>query len=335
MALPRFLTKSVGEAAGALGAAQDLLPGSGKSRLTNVATAIVDPNQVLSSPGGVFNNGKAFTPVAAPASGGQAPAGGGGSPSGTAINTGGTDLSSTGGGSGSGVDVNLLHSLRSDIANTITDLTGKYHSIMDAIDSSTADAAQQTEKTYAGQEGDTTQSYNDQVPGLNFGYYANGIGDSTYRGTALDSAANALKSSINTIEGNKTSDLQKIAATGASKKAGYAADLGNLGNVGATANADTNASDLTSTKADLQTRASQVAADMPNFQTGAQFSQALKAAAPTQDVTPVIAALTKVVQGQAAAPVKAQVAGQILNNSNLSDADKKKLSDQFGLTATA
>lgn len=338
MALPRFLTHAVGDVVGAAGAVQNALPGKGTSSASKVANAIVDPNVVMSNPSGVFTKSPAFTPIKT-ASAGQAPAAGGGA-AGAGIDTGGTGVASgfdasagSAAAAASAAHVANLHSLRGDIASFITDLTGKYHAIMDAIDASKGDAAQQTVKTYDQQEGDTTQQYNDQVPGLNFGYYANGIGDSTYRGTALDSAANALKGSINTIEGNKTADLQKIEQTAQSKKAGYGADLNNLGQVQNASNIDDSESNLQSTRADLLTRGSQVAGDMPNYGTGAQFVNDLKASAPTKDVQPVIDALTKVISGQAAQPIKQQIAGQILNNSNLADDQKKKLATQFGLSA--
>jgi hypothetical protein len=332
MALPRWLTHATGDVVGAVGAV------TGSKTAKNVANAIVDPNVTLSNPMGLVTKAPAFTAAPRAASGGQAAAGGG-SQAGADINAGGTGVSSGFDASGDSAQAAAdakhaanLQSLRSDIATFVSQLTGMYHDITGKIDTATSDAANQTVKTYADQEGSTTQQYNDQVPGLNFGYYANGIGDSTYRGQALDNAGNALKGSIAQIENNKTSDLQKIQQTSAAKKAGYAADEANLGNVMGGANIDDSESNLQGTRADLMTKMSATQADMPNYNTGAQFSADLKAAAPTKDVQPVIDALTKVIKGQAAQPIKQQVANQILNNSNLSDGDKKKLADQFGIT---
>jgi hypothetical protein len=70
MALPRWLTAPVGQAARTVGRTYDYLtPGAGTSTLTNAGRSIVDPNAVYTGGlGGLFNAKSDFTPVAKAAS---------------------------------------------------------------------------------------------------------------------------------------------------------------------------------------------------------------------------------------------------------------------------
>src|SRR4051794_416975 len=66
MALPRWLTAPVGQAARTVGRTYDYLtPGAGTSTLTNAGRSISDPNAVYTGGFGGLLNGKSdFTPVA-------------------------------------------------------------------------------------------------------------------------------------------------------------------------------------------------------------------------------------------------------------------------------
>lgn len=232
MALPRWLTATVGAGAQTVGRAYDYAtPGSGTSTLTNAGRSITDPNVVYTGGIGGLVNGKSdFTPVAT--GGNNNSANLGLDPSqgvlGASTVAGNSGQYNAGGGS---------MAYENNLADQLRGIISTYDSLNGGVDTASNDAVNNYNTQYNQQAGDLNNEYASATNQLAGQYGARGLADSSYYGNAQDDAKNTYNTNVQSLVDQRNQNLASIGQQAASAKAGYAASknqysdiLGNLNN---------------------------------------------------------------------------------------------------------
>lgn len=230
--------------------------------------------------------------------------------------------------------VSLRNARRGEIDSILNRFAPAYGALYGKIDASVADQTNETRAKYGEQKQDLTTEHQQAIPGLNFTYNAAGLGDSSFRGRALDSADAALSKSVNEVQRNEDDDIAKLGQFRATKIAGYQADQAGLESVRQAAHQSEDPNELLNLRNTIDTKLRGLGAEMAGFETGGAYREQLKGVAPVRDLAPIKNALSSLLQGQAATGVKKNVAQKLIDASGADENTKKELYDQF-LAGTA
>lgn len=310
MALPRWLTATVGRAAQADGRLFDYLtPGSGTNRVTNAGRSIVDPNVTYQGGiGGLFNGQADFKPP------------------GQVLGANTTNLQDQGqdptggaygaGGAGNGID----QGYKNGIADQLRSIISAYDSLYGGVDTTANDAIGNYNKQYGQQSDELNNQYGAATNQLAGQYGARGLADSSYYGNAQDEAKNTYDTNVQSLVDQRNQNLAQIGQQAAGAKAGYAGSRGQyagiLGNLDSYGQAG-----LQSLGGNLQGAQAGVQQAQAGQGTQADFIRSIQGLPALQNSggSQLQAQLQKLSQTGAPSQVKNQIAQGIINQAQLQD----------------
>jgi len=223
----------------------------------------------------------------------------------------------------------LVSQRQAGISAQLNSYNSMFAGLFGKADAAAADQSATTGANYGTQRTNLTDQYNQEVPGIDMSYYLGGIGDSSLRGTGLRKAEDALKMGIGSVNANEATDLAGIGKELSGLKSGYQADQNNIETLRNSANQSTDANELLALQNDIAVKISGLQATTDSMDTAEGFRGRLRASTPTQNLSPIKATLTSLMNGAANPALKAQIGKQIVDNADLSQPQKDELYAQF------
>lgn len=338
MAIPRWITNTVGRASQAAGRTYDYLtPGAGTSTLTQVGRNIVDPNLVYTGSLSPFAPNPLITPgsekkfqsttsAAAPA------------PGGTTETTPDTSLMSTdmAGGAGTGIDYGAVSRAKGDISALIQSIGNLYDTIYGKQSATAQEQLANLEESYGKGTKALAETFAAEMPRLQASYNARGTGDSTEAMTAAYQAGKGYESQLESRAQELAGAKTKLGEFLTTSRAGMEAQKGAYQRALQDLQASTDINELTSFKNSLDQRIAELEAQASGTMTEAGYREALSQAIPRQpDTAQLQANLTTLIQGQAAPMVKKSVGLRMIDLSGLPETTKRQLSADFTASVDA
>ncbi len=323
MALPRWLTATVGKAAQAAGRTYDYLPGQGTSTLTKAGRSISDPNQVYTGSTSYLalnpismalnkNNSASFQQVAPNRQNAVLSA----SASGDSMTGEDDPFAAYGQAGGAGVDAGY----RNTLADKLRSIISAYDSLSGGVDTVANDAISNYQKQYGQQSDDLNNEYaktTNQMAGI---YGARGLADSSYYGNAQDEAKNTYNSNVQSLIDNRNQGLSTIGQQAATAKASYGAGRSQYSDILSGLN-NYDQSSLNSLGGQLPGAMAGIQQAQAGQGTQADFIRGIQGlpALQQQGGTQLQAQLQKLVGTGAPNMVKSQIAQGLINQAQLQD----------------
>lgn len=342
MAVPRWISKRVGQAARTVGTAYDYLtPGKGSSTLTNVGRNIVDPNVVYTggltpaglvrsvrSPQSEFRSTTSAPTMSAAAPQEQAPD----------LSLAGGSMAGGGGGGSGGptIDYGAVNKAKGDITALIQSIGNLYDSIYNQQVGLTKEQQGNLEESYGKGTKALAETFAAEMPRLQASYSARGTGDSTEAMTAAYQAGKGYEQQLESRAEELKSGKTKLGEFLTTSRAGMEAQKGAYQRALENLKASTDLDELASFRNTLEQRISELQAQQAGTMTESGYRGMLERAIPQQpDTTQLQSNLTTLIQGEAAPMVKKSVGLRMISLSGLPETTKRQLSADFSASVDA
>lgn len=254
-------------------------------------------------------------------------------------NTGGGG-DNTGGGGGGGTydaaaaqaaaqaakDEATRRTLREGIGGLLTKAMDVYKSLYGGLESLAGSQKAQLEKQYGQNVAQIGQQFTQELPKIGQAYAARGAYDSTFRTGAEQVAQQAYAQQLSDLATEQTGALGKIGAAYTAERAKYGVGETALQNISNRLGEVTDINELTALRNSIESKIGELQTAQAGLGTEAMN---VAATAGLQGMSDKFAqasqTIQNIVQGQAPALLKKQIAQQIIVNSNLTEEEQKQL----------
>lgn len=220
--------------------------------------------------------------------------------------------------------------LRGQVTDLINAIRGTYDQRYGKIDASAGEQIGKLNERYANESGDVTRQVGAENEKIGAAHASSGTFDSSYRGNNVDTVTNAGKAQIRDLGTELADNTGKVGAWVASSKGGINAQKSGLDKIVSRLAETTDVGELTSLRAELDGRISQLQGEEADYNSAAQNAAALESVAPTTSrAVQLKTTLSQIISGNAPASQKAAIGQQLITSAGLDPEEAQALLNGF------
>lgn len=220
--------------------------------------------------------------------------------------------------------------LRGEVTNLVNTIKGIFDQRYGKVDTLAAEQIGKRQQRFGTESADVTRQVGAENEKIGAAHAASGTFDSSYRGNNVDTVTTAGKAQIRDLGTEMQEDINKVGAWVTGEKSGFDANKSGLDSLLGRLAQTTDLNELTSLRAELDGRITELRGGEAAYNTAGQNAQALEKIAPTTaQAVQLKTTLSQILAGNAPSSQKSAIGQALITNSGLSPEEQKALLEGF------